>query len=98
MGVLEPDISGGALRLRVKAVPGAKQDAIVGALGDRLKVRIAQPAEGGRANRAICELIERTIGTKGVRVEMVSGASSAEKVLRIENVDEATIRRSLGID
>lgn len=98
MGILEADAGAGFMRLRIKAVPGAKRDAIVGVLGDRLKVRVSAPPEDGRANRAICELIERTIGVKSARVELIVGASSAEKVVCIRHVDEATIRRSLGID
>lgn len=96
MAILETE-SGGAVRLRIKAVPGASKDQVADVLGDRLKVRVAQPPEGGRANRAICALIARAIGVKGASVELVSGPASAEKVLRIQGADEATIRRSLGI-
>lgn len=98
MAIIESDPREGGVRLRVKAVPGASQDRIAGVLGDRLKVRIAQTPEGGRANRAICELVQRTIGVKGARVEVASGASSAEKVLRISGADEATVRKALGVE
>lgn len=98
MDVLESEGGAGSMRLRIKAVPGAKRDAIAGVLGDRLKVRVSAPPEGGRANRAICALIERTIGVKGARVELIAGVSSAEKVVRIQHADEATIRRTLGIE
>ena len=43
-------VRGDDLEIRVKAVPGAKREEIAGALGDRLKIRVAQPPEGGRAN------------------------------------------------
>ncbi len=42
----------------VKAVPGAAQDTVAGALGDRLKVRVSAAPEDGRANKAICRLLE----------------------------------------
>ena len=76
------DGQGGAL-LGVKAVPGASRDSIAGVLGERLKVRISAPAEGGKANKAICELIAASLGLKSREVEIVAGHSSPEKQVRI---------------
>lgn len=73
------NVRGIDLELRVKAVPGAKRDEIVGVLGDRLKVRVSQPPEGGRANEAIRELLATRLGV-GVRsISLVSGASAPTK-------------------
>jgi uncharacterized protein len=69
--------------LRVKAVPGAKRDAIVGLLGDRLKVRVAAPPEGGRANESIRRLITQALGLSAKAISIESGATSPEKLLRI---------------
>lgn len=52
-------------------------------LGDRLKVRISAPREGGKANTAICALIAQRLGLRKNQVTIESGHSSAEKVLRI---------------
>jgi hypothetical protein len=78
--------SDGAALIAVKAVPGAKRDEVVGRLGERLKVRVCRPPEGGRANRAICELLARELGVKPSAVSVVRGGSSAEKVVRVEGV------------
>jgi len=80
--VCERTPDGGVL-IRVKAVPGASRDQIAGVLGDRLKVKVAAPPEGGKANRAICALLAKELGVKPSRVEIVSGATSAEKVVRV---------------
>ena len=42
----------GRVFVRVKAVPGARQNAVTGTLGDRLKIRVSAPPEGGKANDA----------------------------------------------
>jgi uncharacterized protein (TIGR00251 family) len=84
------DIQGATL-IRVKAVPGAKRDQIVGRLGDRLKVRVAQPPEGGKANRAICELLATELHLKPRAASIASGESSAEKVVRIEGITAAAV-------
>ena len=70
--------------VRVKAVPGAKRSEITGILGDRLKVRVAAPAEGGKANRAICQILVEALNLKRAQVSVQSGHASPEKVLRIE--------------
>lgn len=78
--------SGDGVLLRIKAVPGAKRDEIVGTHGDRLKVRVSQPPEGGKANAAICALIAGVLGV-GVRdVEVTAGHTSPMKTVRVLGV------------
>jgi hypothetical protein len=67
------------LELRLKVVPGASRSTLAGALGDRLKVRVAAPPEGGKANRAVLELVAAWLG--GRRVELIAGHASAEKTV-----------------
>jgi hypothetical protein len=74
-------------------VPGASRSGIVGVLGDRLKVRVAAPAEAGKANRAVVELLKGGLGASDV--EIVSGSSSPEKQVRIETADPAALLRRL---
>src|SRR5688572_27305737 len=87
--------SGRDVLLWIKAVPGASRDQISGVLGDRLKVRISVPPEGGRANAAICELIADALNIKSRQVTIESGASSAEKAIRIQQVNVETVRAKL---
>lgn len=95
--IVEPDPGANAARIRIKAVPGASRDGIAGILGDRLKVRVAKPPEDGRANRAICDLVAHALGVRPQSVSVVSGHASRDKTLRVEGVDEHTIRQRLGI-
>ncbi len=73
--------SGGGVLIRVKAVPGAARDEIVGPLGDRLKVRVSAPPEGGKANRAICSLLARTLNVRASDVRVTQGLGSPEKTI-----------------
>lgn len=82
--------------LPVKVVPGARRDQIAGPLGGRLKIRVAAPPEGGRANDAVCALVAATLGLRPRQVRVVSGHASPEKVVRITGVDPALVRRLLG--
>ncbi len=72
--------------IRIKAVPGASRDEIAGMVGDRVKVRITAPPEGGRANKAICALVAKACGVRPRQVTIESGHASGEKTLRVEGV------------
>lgn len=90
MSWLEPDA--GALLLRVKVVPGARQNQISGLLGDRLKIRVSAPAEGGKANKAVCQLLARSLGLTPAHVVIERGMTSPEKTVRIEGVGEDKVQ------
>ena len=82
--------------VRVKAVPGASRDEIAGAVGDRLKVRVSAPPEGGKANRAICRVVAEALGVKPRLVSIERGHASPEKTLRVAGCDAATVTSALG--
>jgi uncharacterized protein (TIGR00251 family) len=79
-------VSGISCRLKVKAVPGASRSEIVGRLGEALKVRVAAPPEGGKANREILELLAEKLGLPATSVTLVSGAASPAKVVELRGV------------
>jgi uncharacterized protein len=83
----------GPVRLAVKAVPGAKRDEIAGPLGDRLKVRVSAPPEGGKANAAICALIAAALDVRERDVTIVSGHTRAEKILEIAGASAGAVAR-----
>jgi len=75
-----------ACRLKVKAVPGASRSEIVGKLGEALKIRVAAPPEGGKANREIVDLVAAKLGLSLNQVAVLSGQSSPAKVLSVEGL------------
>ena len=84
---------GGDVLIRVRVVPGASSNGIAGVLGDRLKVRVSAPAEGGRANKAVCAVIAAQLGVKPRQVSIESGRASPEKLLRVSDVERAMVAR-----
>lgn len=83
--------------LWIKAVPGASRDELAGAIGDRLKIRISAPPEGGKANKAIITLIARSIGIKPAQITIEAGQSSPEKIVRIAACPVERIRKTLAL-
>ena len=86
-----------AIRIAIKAVPGAARNEIVGPLGDRLKIRVAVPPEGGKANKAICALIAKALIVKSSQVSVLTGKSSAQKTIEVEGMTAALATEKLGI-
>ncbi len=84
------------LVLSVHVSPGAGRTEVVGRHGTALKVKVAAPPTGGRANDAVLELLARTAGVKAADVELVSGGSSRSKRVRLRGVEAATIETVLG--
>jgi uncharacterized protein (TIGR00251 family) len=85
------DERNGSIFLRVKAVPNASRTAIAGILGDALKVTVAQPPEGGKANAAIVELLATAFDVPERNVRVVAGHSHSRKTLEIAGLSLASV-------
>lgn len=77
--------------IRIKAVPGASRDAVAGMLGERVKIRVSAPPEGGKANRAIEAVIARALGIKPSQVSIVAGMTNPEKTVRVSGVEPVMV-------
>jgi len=77
------DRTAGELRIRVKAVPGSSRDRLAGALGDRLKVCVAAPPEGGKANAAIAAMLADALGVPERSIVLRVGGSTPLKVFAV---------------
>jgi uncharacterized protein (TIGR00251 family) len=85
----------GGVEWLVKVVPGSKRDAIVGPLGNCLKIKVSAPPEDGKANAAVCALLAKTLGVPPRDVQIIEGHSHPRKKVRIEGINSSTARRSI---
>ena len=69
--------------LELKIIPNAARDAIVGWLGDALKVKVRAPALEGRANDALLAFLAGRLGVPRRAVTLVRGDKSRHKLVRI---------------
>ena len=76
-------------RLRLRVVPGAAKAGIVGRYGEAWKVRVAAPPERGAANKAVIDLLARTLGVSPSAVRLVSGHGSRDKIVEVAGVRPA---------
>ncbi len=89
---------GADVLIKIKAVPGASRDEIAGMIGDRLKVRVSAPPEGGKANKAICALIARALDVKPRQVTVDQGTTSATKTIRVIGCSATAVSAKLTTD
>ena len=76
--------------------PGARSEGLAGRLADgTLKLAVAAPPEGGRANRAVETLLAGILGVPRARVTVVRGAGARSKVVEVEGLDESEVDRRI---
>jgi uncharacterized protein (TIGR00251 family) len=82
---------------RVKVQPRARRNAVVGQLGDALKVALTAPPVEGRANEACIDFFTELLKVPRASITIVSGQSSRNKVIRVAGISAEELRRRLGI-
>ena len=63
----------------------------MGRYGDGWKVRVAAPPERGAANRAVVELVARTLDVPERAVTLVSGETSRDKIVELSGIDASEL-------
>ncbi len=83
--------------LAIKAVPNAPRSAVVGWLGEALKVKVHAPALEGRANDELCEFLADALALPRRAVTVLQGDKSRQKVLHVAGLTLAEVRLKLGV-
>lgn len=83
--------------LPIKAIPNAPRSAVVGWLGEALKVKIHAPPVEGRANAALCEFLADSLGLPRRAVTVLRGDTSRQKLVRIDGLTLAEVKAKLGV-
>lgn len=82
----------GGFVLAVKVVPNSSREQIAGMLGEELKIKVAQPPEDGKANKAVEALLAKTLGIAACGVQVIAGHSQPHKKVLIVGATEEIIR------
>jgi uncharacterized protein len=82
-------------RVRLRVSPGARKTELAGRYGDAWKVRVAAPAEGGRANDAVLKLLAERLGLPRRALSIVSGRTGRDKVVQMAGIDPRETERRL---
>ncbi len=86
----------GAVTVEVKVQPKARRLAVLGTGTDgRLRIAVTAAPEDGKANRAVIDVLAKSLGVPARTIEVIAGATSREKTLRITG-DPAALATKLG--
>jgi uncharacterized protein len=82
--------------LTVRLTPRAARERLAPGPDGGLVARVTAPPVDGAANDALCRLVAKAAGVAPSRVRVVRGQRAREKVVRVDGVDEATVRARIG--
>ncbi len=82
----------------VRAQPGAKRTAVLGARNGALHVAVTASPEHGKANEAIVALLAELLWCRKSKITMLSGLTSREKAFLIEDMTPVEILDRLKIE
>jgi uncharacterized protein (TIGR00251 family) len=88
------DTPGGAT-FQVRVQPRAKKNAIVGEVGEALKLALTAPPVEGRANEACVKFLAEVLNVARSSVTIAAGESSRNKVIRVAGLTAEQVRKRL---
>jgi uncharacterized protein len=85
-------------RIAIRVQPRASRNEVVGERDGVVLIRVAAPAEEGRANEAVRKLLAKRARVPRAAVTLVRGERSRDKVVEVADVDDAYLRAALGLE
>jgi len=83
----------GGVRVDVRVQPRAKKNEIAGWHGDAIKVRLTAVPADGKANEALIGVLAAAFARPVRSVRIISGARSRAKIVEIDGIVAADVRR-----
>jgi uncharacterized protein (TIGR00251 family) len=85
--------SGAAFQVRVQ--PRARKNALIGEIGEAVKVALTAPPVEGRANEACTAFFAELLNVPRSSVTIAAGESSRNKVIRVSGLSAALVSERL---
>jgi len=83
------------LLLHVKVVPNSSRTQLAGTLGNALKIKVAQPPEDGKANKALIAFLAEILRIPKNNIALVSGQTRPQKTLQLVGITQDVAERLL---
>jgi uncharacterized protein (TIGR00251 family) len=86
----------GAVTFRARVQPRASRSEVTGELNGAIKLRVTAPPVDGKANEECKRLLAKLLKVSATSVEIISGDSSRDKVIRIRSISARRVFEALG--
>jgi uncharacterized protein (TIGR00251 family) len=83
-------------RIEVRLRARASRNELGGFRDGRLVAKVTAPPVDGRANEALCRLIADRADVAPSKVTVIRGERSRDKLVRVQGIELARLRRALG--
>jgi len=94
--VVEMNEKDGAVTFKARVQPRAPRSEIAGEHNGAIKLRLAAPPVDGKANQECRSFLARLLKVSATSVEIISGSTSRDKVIRIQNISARRVTEALG--
>jgi uncharacterized protein (TIGR00251 family) len=84
--------------LSVRIQPRASRNGVSRLEDGSLKIRLTAPPVDGAANEALVKFLSETLSISKSQIEIVSGHTGRQKIVRITGMSEADVNRLLNND
>lgn len=81
------------LTLKVRVIPNAHKNSLVGMQDGVLVVRLTAPPVEGKANQALLEFLASLWGLRRQQVQLRSGQKSRHKLVQVQGIGRAELER-----
>lgn len=85
------------ITLRILVQPRARETKITGITEEYIRLAVAAPPVAGKANQQCISFLAKKLGVKKEQVEILAGARSRRKLLRLFGVNSGQLRKALEI-
>lgn len=85
-----------AVTIRIRVQPRASRTEIVGEHAGAIKLRVAAPPVDGKANEECRRFLAKLLKVGATSIEIISGDSSRDKVIRVSNISARRVLEALG--
>ncbi len=81
--------------IRVRVIPSAKENDIVGRIGSTIRLKVAAPGIDGKANLELCQFLAEFFEVRSKSIKIVRGEKGREKTVEIEGRREEDLKKMM---
>jgi uncharacterized protein len=83
------------IRLKVRVIPNARKNEVIGFTGDEIRLKIKAPAVDGKANAALIQYLAELTKVPRSRIRLEAGEKARTKIIELDGSTPDEIRERI---